>query len=171
MASVRFSKSDKEEALQFLREQLKPGDTVHTILRHVSRSGMMRRISVVKIDSTGTRQFDRAIAALGIGSIDRDYEGVKVGGAGMDMGFWLVYELSHALFPDGFGCVGKGPNGSGVYCPSNDHSNGDRDYTPHTAGKPLHELAEPGKKECWENPRGHAHWHRSGGYALKHRWL
>lgn len=37
-----------------------------------------------------------------------------------------------------FECIGHG-------CPSNDHCNGDRDYTPHH--------------------------HNSGGYALKHRWL
>ena len=54
------------------------------------------------------------------------------------MGFAVIYELSQALFPKGFECIGE-------KCPSNDHSNGDRDYTPHH--------------------------HNSGGYALKHRWM
>jgi hypothetical protein len=55
---------------------------------------------------------------------DREREGVKIGGCGMDMGFALVYDLSRVLFQDSFDCIGEG-------CPANDHRNGDRDYTPH----------------------------------------
>jgi hypothetical protein len=78
--------------------------------------------------------------------IDRNNGGVKVSGCGMDMGFSLVYNLSHVLYPDGFTCTGEGsPDVWGSHCPSNDHSNGDRDYTPHD--------------------------HRDGGYAIRHRWL
>ena len=71
---------------------------------------------------------------------DRNYEGVKIGGCGMDVGFEVVYNLGLTLFPDGFTCIGE-------RCPAADHSNGDRDYTPH-----LHPKFQ-------------------GGYALKHRWL
>jgi len=35
----------------------------------------------------------------------------------MDMGFHLVYELSHTLYGDGYACLGKGK------CPSNYHNN------------------------------------------------
>ena len=56
----------------------------------------------------------------------------------MDMGFHLVYELSRALYPAGFVC-------SGDKCNSNDHSNGDRDHSPHQ--------------------------HQDGGYALRCRWI
>ena len=103
---------------------------------------MSRVIDLLKIEN-------REIAALGwnaakaLGSsYDSEREGIRVRGAGMDMGFHLVYNLSATLFPDGFDCVGDGP---GQLCRSNDHSNGDRDYTPHR--------------------------HKDGGYALKHRWL
>ena len=82
----------------------------------------------------------------------------------MDMGFHLVYSLSYALWPDGFGCVGAG-------CPSNDHSNGDRDYTPHgptdANGDP--EDRDPGPGEARDGLV--RHWHRDGGYALRQRWL
>lgn len=39
---------DKErlEAIEHLRTMIKPGDTVHTVLRHVSKSGMTRGIDV-----------------------------------------------------------------------------------------------------------------------------
>jgi hypothetical protein len=40
-----------------------------------------------------------------------------MGGAGMDMGFALVYNLSRSLYPNGFDCIGES-------CPSNDHVNG-----------------------------------------------
>ena len=64
-----------------------------------------------------------------------------MGGAGMDMGFALVYELSHALYPDGFDCIGEG-------CPANDHNN------------PPHPDREAGSMH-----------HASGGYALNQRWM
>ena len=76
-----------------------------------------------------------------------------MGGCGMDMGFALVYNLSSALYPNGFPCTGstgytktyrkaKQPR-----CTSNHHSNGDSVYQ---KGK-LHE--------------------GGGGYALNQTWL
>ena len=135
-----------------MRESVNPGDTLYTILRHRSASGMLRVIDVKALDCTDARYPFRSlgwnVARAGIGDRwDDKNEGVRVGGCGMDMGVHLVYNLSYALYPDGFGCIGKG-------CPSNDHSNGDRSYTPHMNGA------------------GYVgHWHRDGGYALRQRWL
>ena len=42
----KFSKSEIEQAKVDLREIIKPGDTIYTIVRHVSRSGMYRSISL-----------------------------------------------------------------------------------------------------------------------------
>lgn len=167
------SKSDRESAVARLREtiDLKPGDTVHTILRHVSRSGMSRRIGLVVLRTADDgRLVDfhpniSAAEALGLRT-DRDGEGIIVGGCGMDMGFHLVYSLSRVLFPEGFGCIGEG-------CPSNDHSNGDRDYTPNEdrSGACGGCKGHVGEEPC-ESPSAHqTHWHRDGGYALRHRWL
>jgi hypothetical protein len=140
----------RQEAIDRLKQWIKPGDTLYTQIKHVSRSGMQRVIQVVKIDCPDKYRIDEGktepdILYLGYNvatvvdmRYDREREGVKVGGCGMDTGFHLVYELSHALFRDGFDCVGEG-------CPANDHSNGDRDYTPHR--------------------------HSDPGYALKQRWL
>lgn len=84
--------------------------------------------------------------------------GLAVSGCGMDMGFHVVSTLSAILFPDGFGCIGRpegdavmNANGERVWCPSNDHTNGDRDYRLYRQGR--------------------RHWHSSGDYALVHRWL
>lgn len=133
----------KEEAIKVLRDDLKPGDTINCILRHVSRSGMSRSISLLKGDADITY-----FAALAMGDkIDQKHGGIKIGGCGMDMGFALVYNLSWTLFPEGFECVADaiGPK-RGIGCPSNDHSNGDRTYGPD-------------------------HLHKEGGYAIRHRWL
>lgn len=133
--------AEREEARDRLREMLNPGDTVYTVLRHVSRSGMSREITMHVIED-GEPWWISGYAARAAGNRLGPRDGVVVSGCGMDMGFALVYELSRALYPDGFGCIGKG-------CPANDHVNpGDRrdDYSPD-------------------------HWHREGGYALRHRWL
>lgn len=133
-----MSKSDPE-AIERLREWLNPGDVVYTNVTHVSRSGMSRHIKVYKFENNEPRYLTYNVAqALGWRFIRDPREAVKVDGCGMDMGFHLVYELSHTLFPSGFDCIGHG-------CPSNAHSNGDRDFTPHH--------------------------HHDGGYALKQRWL
>ena len=125
---------EQTEARDKLREMVKPGDTVQTILRHVSRSGMQRAISVV-IDG---EDYSWLVARACGFTLHPKYEGLKVDGCGMDMGSSVVYELSYALHPNGFECIGE-------KCPSNDHSNGDRDYSPHH--------------------------HASGGYALRQGWL
>lgn len=98
---ARYSNADRAEALQSLREHFKPGQTVYTILRHVSSSGMSRDISVITIDDEGQiRQWDWAVACV-LGEPLAKREGVRVGGCGMDMGFHLVYNLGRTLWPDG----------------------------------------------------------------------
>ena len=86
----------KTESLETLRSWLKPGDTVFCVLRHVSRSGMMRHISFLDKEH---RYLDYHISqVLGY---PRAREGIKVSGCGMDMGFSVVYDLGHALWPQG----------------------------------------------------------------------
>lgn len=93
---------EKLEAIKKLKKLVKPGDTVYTILRHVSRSGMSREISLVlkKKDCIFDISF-YAAAAMG-DRINRKSGGIKIGGCGMDMGFSLVYSLGWALWPKGF---------------------------------------------------------------------
>lgn len=132
--------ADREAARILLRGILKPGDTILCNLRHVSRSGMLRVIDLHVIKD-GDMQWIGALAARAIGEkYDRKSDGIRVGGCGMDTGFHLVSTLSHYLYPEGFECIGEG-------CPANDHSNGDRDRTPHM------------------------HTGGAGAYALRHRWL
>lgn len=92
---------ERDESLAEMREHFKPGQTVYTILRHVSSSGMSREISVITINEAGEiRQWDRHVSRV-LGYPLAKREGLRVGGCGMDMGFALVYNLGAALWPDG----------------------------------------------------------------------
>ena len=137
---------EQDEATERLREELHPGDTVHTILRHVSQSGMSREISLVTVKDGNVRDWSW-LAAKAMGDRLGNRDGIKVSGCGMDMGFHLVYNLSRTLFPDGFECIGEG-EGRHDRCPANDHSN-DRNGADY-------------------RPDRH---HNDGGYALNQRWL
>lgn len=116
--------AERQEYIEKLRRFLKPGDTVYTTVKHVARSGMSRAITVHIIKDNEPQWLSYMVAkALGWTFSER-YEAVSVSGCGMDMGFDLVYNLSHCLFPNGFTCIGEN-------CHSNDHANGDRNYKPH----------------------------------------
>lgn len=135
----RTSDRDRDEARDQLRAIVKPGSTVYTVLRHVSKSGMSRSIALYIIEDGEPRWITYTAARAMRATWDDAREAIKVGGVGMDMGFAIVYDLGVSLFGrDGWTCAGD-------RCPSNDHSNGDRDHTPHQ--------------------------HSDGGYALQHRWL
>ena len=147
--------TEREEAIANLRQWLKPGDTITTVLRHASASGMTRSISLA-IPRDGEIMDVSYWAGRALGDkIDQRHGGIKIGGSGMDMGFALVYNLSRVMFADGHGCIGEG-------CPSNDHSNGDRDYTSHEMMK------QYGARAGGVLP---SHWHADGGYALRQRWV
>ena len=135
---MKATKEQRQAALDQLRALLPPGSKVHTVIRNVSRSGMSRSIDAYLLLDGDRRWLSRYIAIACEMSFDEKRECLKIGGCGMDMGFAIVYDLTRTLYPDGFECIGE-------KCPSNDHSNGDRDYTPHH--------------------------HRDGGYALRQEWL
>ena len=102
---------EREDGLERLREILKPGDTVYTILRHVSQSGMSRQISPVVIKDGKPDDISWEVAKLGLWKRKFPHDSLTIGGCGMDMGFHVVYEMSHLLFPDGFKVEGVGRNG------------------------------------------------------------
>lgn len=88
--------------LGFLEGKDRP--TVWTEVRHVSKSGMSRDLSAFIVSNGEIVNVTYYVAkALGYAVKDRDGRRVvTVKGAGMDMGFALVYELSSVLFNDGY---------------------------------------------------------------------
>ena len=97
---MRYTNKEKSKSRQTLLELLKPGDTVYTVLKHVSRSGMMRHIQL-KIVRDGDICDITYHAARAMGdSIAKD-GGIRVAGCGMDMGFALIYDLGMTLWRNG----------------------------------------------------------------------
>lgn len=115
------TKEELENAYAQLRKLLRPGDTVHSIIRSVSRSGMSRRIDfyVFKTEKGHVEPYYLTgyMDGLGIVKLSRNRQGGRVDGCGMDMAFHCVYSLARALWRDGVPCMGPS-------CLSNDHSNG-----------------------------------------------
>ena len=146
MTKKEIIEQEAKQEAEYLEKLLKPGDTVFTVLRHVSQSGMSRDISVIAIVDSKPLDISHRVATLL--KYNRAKDGsIKIGGCGMDMGFAIIYALSHRLYLAGFKCIGKAKDGKHRTkgCPASDHSNGDRNYKPHI--------------------------HKDGGYALRHAWL
>jgi len=100
--TAREAAEARQMLIKMLETAVRP--EVLCILRHESRSGMRRVIDlafVAKIDDKGETDLCRigykAAKVLGW-RYDDQHNGVVVDGCGMDMGFDLVYRLSHALY-------------------------------------------------------------------------
>ena len=85
-----------EHAKEQLSNILSEGDTVYTVLRHVSASGMSRRIDLYTFQDNKPVYLSGYYAMMQGEEPPRD--GYKVGGCGMDMGFHLVYSLASMLY-------------------------------------------------------------------------
>lgn len=93
--------SVKADSLATLRAMLSPNDTIFTVTRHVSSSGMSRSIDCYVIRDNNPLWISRHVANVTGHGWDAKREAVKVGGCGMDMGFHVVYSLGYALWPNG----------------------------------------------------------------------
>lgn len=146
--------AEREEHAARLREMLSPGDTVYTVLRHRSKSGMSRRIDLFVIEDGEPTCITYAVAKACDYRVHQD-GGLVVHGCGMDMGFAVVYELGCVLFPEGFGVEGK--DSLGRKC------------------KPKSKMGAMEARNKGFEFRGRngdaSGWDDDGGYALKQRWL
>lgn len=186
MASQKQKDAEREEAIAELKQILKPGDTVYTVLRKVSSSGTSRHIDVYVIQNNRPRYLTGwAAKACGFRRADQGYGPLLVGGAGMDMGFHVVYSLASAVFRGSFKCTGQrsGPK----RCPANDHSNDygalsrqyDAEHDPdHTLRDSSQEAKESyvAARQQWIADQEPTLWsrkrkHSDAGYALTHEWL
>ena len=87
---------------QLLTYYINEGDTIYTVLRSVAPSGMSRTMSL-KVAKNGKIQDLTYYASVVLGWPLVEVNGsraLRVGGAGMDMGFHTVYTLARVLFRD-----------------------------------------------------------------------
>lgn len=153
---TKYTKTEKAEAFATLRKMLKPGDTVHTILNNVSRSGMSRDIRVVVLRDGEVLYPNWSVSVLLDYPRAKHGDGLRVGGCGMDMGFHIVHSLGYALFGQ------EAEHGTGK------EANALRKAI-YEADK--HYWHQGGKKEAPDWTKPGREWFGGAGYALKHRWL
>lgn len=127
----RLTKSERErkekeqkEACDKLRELLSVGSDINIIQVGISRSGSTSHYRILTNDDRNNKIRDISyLVALAIGAKRADNGAIKSSGWGLSRSYNIVYSLARSLYPDGHPCTGED------YCPSNDHRNGDRDYT------------------------------------------
>ena len=112
-ANLGNGEKGKRARMEYARQQLRAfipaGTTVYYDVKRVSSSGMSRVISFYVSHEGRIRNIDGLMSdACGIGEAKGG--GLAFGGCGMNMGFSGVYSLGHALFPEGFGTIGKHPD-------------------------------------------------------------
>lgn len=107
MTTTMSKKEQKREEFEYAKKQLlahyvNEGDTVYTVLRSVSSSGMSRTISLkVARDGKILDLTYFASVVLGWPLVEKNgSRALRVGGCGMDMGFHTVYTLARVLFRD-----------------------------------------------------------------------
>jgi len=106
---------EEEEYKGILRGLFKKADyKAFCCLRHVSSSGMLRRISVFVIVDNEPICLDWYIEQIGLYKRHHQKQGLVVRGCGMDMGFSVVYDLSRALYPKGFKIRAKDTNRNAI---------------------------------------------------------
>lgn len=173
MASKRFTADEIARFTADLRATLTPGSTVSTKVLHVSRSGLSREIGAYIVRDGQIVNISWQVAAI-IGARYGDRGGVVLGGAGMDMTFYLVYQLSSRLYPEGHACTGStgytpsGKRSKAPRCPSNDHSN---DYNrlarEYDAAHPYSETDDTSTLEAL----GEAQKRRTAHVAARQEWI
>ena len=97
---MKYTKEEIAEAIESVKKWAPPGTVVYTRLNHVSRSGMSRSITPLIIRDNEPFYLAWTTAVL-FGQVRDKYDGLKIGGCGMDMGFHLVYTLSRIVYDDG----------------------------------------------------------------------
>ena len=100
---VQGEKLMKAQTIAGLKKHLKPGCMVYSLVRHVSSSGMSRRISFFRVDKkTGQIvNIDNSVSIIAGYKQATNAPGLVVSGCGMDMAFSVVYNLGSALWPKG----------------------------------------------------------------------
>ena len=93
-----YPKAEVAEATQRLTLLLVNATEIQVIFRHVSASGMTRWLDLAVVNAQGDIERLGWSAALVLGwNYSTKHNGIRVDGAGMDMGFHLVSSLCVVL--------------------------------------------------------------------------
>lgn len=90
-----------EETLQALNDLTPKGTCLYTTIKHVSRGGMSREISVYVVHNERIRNINYYVGEV-LGLRIGNHNGLVVKGCGMDMGYAIVSSVSEILYADNY---------------------------------------------------------------------
>lgn len=116
---------EREAACDRLRELFPVGSHINIVCTEVSRSGSTNGYRVLISNHPDDERLGDIswLVATAIDAKRSNSGAIKSGGWGLDRAFHIVYRLGRALYPHGVPCTGD------ENCRSNDHFNGDHDFT------------------------------------------
>lgn len=119
ISKVEYTALREDYCRNALLKIIQPGTTVYTVLRHVSNSGMQRRIDVFVIDENRISCISGFVSDLTHYKRHASKSGLVANGCGMDMGYAIVHALGNALWltgtPTPHGMRNGEPDSSGGY--------------------------------------------------------
>ena len=98
---AKATKTETAQSLEYLRSVLKPGAEVFTQVRHVSQSGMTRWLDLYMVTNGSIRNITWDVCAAADLTFCSRRHALKIEGCGMSAGFYAVYRLGFAIWPDG----------------------------------------------------------------------
>ena len=84
--------------IEELQNEFKNGKDIFCVLRHVSKSGMQRAISLFYVKHNDLVNFDYSVQKICNYKFNKLHGGITVNGCGMDMGYHIVANLEFKLF-------------------------------------------------------------------------
>ncbi len=100
MSNAAGKVARQKYCIRELKKLIKPGSTVYTILRNVSRDGMSRQIDTVIVRKGKIQNITQLVGDATYTRIGK-HGSLVVGGYGMDMGFAVTYDLGCFMWPKG----------------------------------------------------------------------
>lgn len=81
-----------------LQNEFRNGKDIFCVLRHVSKSGMQRAISLFYVKDNDLVNLDYSVQKICNYKFNKLHGGLTVRGCGMDMGYHIVSHLEYSLF-------------------------------------------------------------------------
>ena len=88
----------RDTAVKNLREVIAPGATIYVLLRRKNKLGTCRWVEFYHINEGQLKCITWDVALAIQGEYCREHDAVKITGAGLDVGYASVRELSDALY-------------------------------------------------------------------------
>lgn len=93
---MKLSKKDLAVKIERAKTEFPEGTTLYTVVKHVSRSGMMRRIAPIVVVKGEARNVSAIVSDV-LGWKWTDDGAIQVSGCGMDMAFHLVSRFAEEV--------------------------------------------------------------------------